>query len=106
MVQWFRIHLPSRKMVLINLFEGQQMGIPSDASDKEPTCQCRRHKRRGFDPWLGKIPWRRARQPTPVFLSRESHGQRSLAGCSPWGHKESDTTERLGISTMYFGMHI
>ena len=38
-------------------------------------------------------PWRRKRQPTPVFLPGESHGQRSLAGCSPWGHKESDMNE-------------
>ena len=37
-----------------------------------------------FSPWVGKIPWRRAWQPTPVFLPGESHGQRSLAGCSPW----------------------
>ena len=59
----------------------------------EPSCQCRRHKRCEFDPWVGKIPWRRAWQPTPVFLPGESHGQRSLAGCSPWGHKELDTTE-------------
>ena len=50
---------------------------------KEPTCQCRKHKRRGFDPWVGNISWRRARQPTPVFLPGESHGQRSLAGHSP-----------------------
>ena len=47
----------------------------------------------GFHPWVRKIPWRRAWQPTPVFLSRESRGQRSLAGYSPWGLKESDTTE-------------
>ena len=47
-----------------------------------------------FDPWVGKIPWRRAWQPTPVFLPGESHRQRSLAGYSPWGHKESGTTER------------
>ena len=46
-----------------------------------------------FDPWLRKIPWRRARQPTLVFLPGESHGQRSLAGYSPWGCKEPDTTE-------------
>ena len=45
--------------------------------------------------WVGKIPWRRAGQPTPVFFPGESHGQRSLVGYSPWGHKESDTTERL-----------
>ena len=57
---------------------------------KEPTCQ---HKRCGFDPWLRKIPWRRAWQPTPVFLSGESHEQRSLVGYSPQGRKELDMTE-------------
>ena len=57
------------------------------AGGKEPTCQCRRPKRRGFDPWAGKIPWRRKWQPTPVFLPGESHGQRSLMGYSPWGRK-------------------
>ena len=46
-------------------------------------------------PWVGKIPWRRERQPTPVFLPREFHGQRTLAGNSPQGHKEPDTTEQL-----------
>ena len=45
---------------------------------KKPACQCRRHKRQGFDPWVGKIPWRKAWQPPPVVLPRESHGQRSL----------------------------
>ena len=45
---------------------------------KKPACQCRRRKRCGFDPWVGKIPWRRAWQPTPVFLPGESHGQKSL----------------------------
>ena len=49
----------------------------------------------GFDPWVGKIPWRRKWQPTPVLLPGESHGGRSLVCYSPWGHKESDTTERL-----------
>ena len=48
-----------------------------------------------FDPWIGKIPWRRKWQPTPVFFPREFHGQRSLVGHSPWGHKESDPTEWL-----------
>ena len=65
---------------------------PGGASGKEPVCHCRRG---GFDPWLGKIPWRRAWQPIPVFLPGKSHGQKSLAGYSPWGRKESDTTERL-----------
>ena len=45
-----------------------------------------------FAPWVGKIPWRRKWQPTPVFLPEESHGQRSLGGYSPWGRKEPDTT--------------
>ena len=52
-----------------------------------------RHKRLRFDPWVGKIPWRRKWQLTPVFLPGESHGQRSLVGYSPGGHKELDMTE-------------
>ena len=70
-------------------------GFPGGASGKEPPCQCKRHKRRGFNLWAGKIPWKRAWQPTPVFLPGESHGQKSLAGYSPWGHNELDTTEQL-----------
>ena len=57
--------------------------------------QCRSCRRLGFNPWDGKVPWRMKWQPTPVFLTRESHGQRSLAGYSPGGHRESDTTEQL-----------
>ena len=75
------------------LREKHFVGFPGGASGKESACQCRRHKRHGFNPWVGKIPWRRARQPTPVFLPGESHGQRSLVGNSPQGHKESDITE-------------
>ena len=52
----------------------------------------------GFNPWVRKIPWRREWPPTPVFLPGESHRQRSLAGYSPWGHKELDTTKRLTLS--------
>ena len=52
-------------------------------------------KRPEFKPWVRKIPWRRKWQPTPVFLPGEFHGQRSLVGYCPRGHKESDTTERL-----------
>ena len=68
-------------------------GILGGTRGKEPACQCRRWNRRGFDPWVGKIPWSRIWQPTPVFLPGESHGQRSLVGYSPWGRKESDMTE-------------
>ena len=71
--------------------------FPDGTSGKEPTCQCRRRERCEFDPWVRKIPWRRARQPTPVFLPGESHGWRSLVVYSPWGSKESDTTEQLQL---------
>ena len=59
------------------------MGFPGGAGGKEPTYQRRRYKRRGFDPWVGKIPWRRAWKPTPLFLPRQFHGQRSLVGHHP-----------------------
>ena len=49
------------------------------------------------DPWDGKIPWRRKWQPTPVSLPGISHGQRSLVGCNPWGHKELGKTEQLTL---------
>ena len=74
-------------------------GFPGGTSGKEPACQCRRHKRCGFDPWVGKIPWRRAWQPTPGFLPGESHGQRSLAGYSPQGCKQQDMTEATYVIT-------
>ena len=64
-------------------------------SGKELACQCRRLRRHGFDPWPGKIPWRKKWQPTPVFLPGKHHGQRSLAGYRPWDHKQSDMTEWL-----------
>ena len=63
-------------------------GIPGGSGSK----QCLQCKRPGFEPWVGKIPWRRAWQPTPEFLL-ESHGQRSLAGYSPWGHKETQLSD-------------
>jgi len=71
---------------------------------KKPTSQCRRCKRHGFEPWVRKIPLRRAWLPTPVFLSGESHGQRSLAGYNPWDCKELDTTEQLSMHQKYRGL--
>ena len=65
------------------------------ASGKEFVCQWRRHKRQGFDLWVGKIPWRRKWQPAPIFLLGKSHGQRSLVGFTPWDCKELDKTEWL-----------
>ena len=68
-----------------------------DASGSEPACQCRIQKRCGLDSWVRKIPWRRAWQPTPVLLSGESHGQRSLVCCGHWGHTESDILKQLSM---------
>ena len=59
------------------------MGFPGGSDAKEPACQCRRHKRCRFDPWVRKIPWQRAWQLTHVFLPGEFHGQRILMGYSP-----------------------
>ena len=75
------------------LYQLSHKGSPGGTSGKEPACQCRRQRCR-FEPWVRKIPWRRAWQPTPVFLPGESHGQRSLVGHSPHGHQESDMTEK------------
>ena len=67
----------------------RQVGLPS----KGLACQSRRPKNCGFDPWVGKIPWRREWQSMPVFLPGESHEQRSLMGSRPWSHTEPHTTE-------------
>ena len=69
-----------------NTFTAELKDFPGGASGKEPACQCRRLR---FNPWVRKIPWRRAREPTPALLPGDFHGQRSLADYSPWGHKES-----------------
>ena len=69
-------------------------GFPGGIIGEEHACQCRRHKRHGFDIWVRKMPWTWYWQPTPVFLPGESHGQGSLASYSPWRCKESDMAER------------
>ena len=68
------------------------VGFPDSSVGKESACNAEEPR---FDPWVGKIPWRREWQPTPVFLPREFLGQRNLVGYSPWGCKESDMTEQL-----------
>ena len=73
-------------------------GASQSASGKEPTCPCRWHNRHGFRPWVGKIPWRRAWQPTPAFSPGEPHGQRSLTGQSQtWLKWFSTHTHSVGI---------
>ena len=61
--------------------------LPRWLKGKESTCQCRRSRRRRFNPWVGKMPWRKKWQLTPVFLPRKSQGLKSLMGYSPWDHK-------------------
>ena len=60
------------------------LSLPRWRGHKESTCQCRRRR---FNRWVRKIPWRRKWQPTPVYLPGESHGQRSLVSYRPWGCK-------------------
>ena len=62
-------------------------------------------RRRRFDPWVGQIPWRRAWQPTPVFLPGESQGQGSPVGCRLWGRTESDMTEVTQLYLQVFEPH-
>ena len=73
---------------------GTAEGFPGGTSGKGLARQ-RSHRRHGCHPWAGKSPWRRKRQPTPVFLPEKSHGQRSLVGYSPWGGKDLNTTLQL-----------
>ena len=73
-------------------------GFPGGASGKESACQCRRHKRCGFNLRARKIPWNRKWQPVQGFLPGKFNGQRSLVGYNPWGCKESDMTENTHLS--------
>ena len=75
-------------------------GFLGGTSGKESTCQFKRHKRLKFNPWVGKIPWRGKWHSTPVLLPGKSHGQSSLMGYSPWGHKESDTAEVMSTKCL------
>ena len=78
-----------------------QQGLPRWLSGKEATCQLRRRR---FKPWVGKSPWRREWQSTPIFLPGKSHGQGSLVGYGSWDCKESDTTERLSVTLQERGI--
>ena len=74
------------------------MGVPCGSAGKESACNARRP---GFDPWVGKIPWRRERLPPPVFWPGESHGLSSPRGC-----KESYATERLSLSLSSLSLYV
>ena len=60
---------------IVNSKSATHSGLPRWLSGKEHACQCRRHRRHGFNPWIRKIPWRRKWQPTPAFLPGKAHGQ-------------------------------
>ena len=77
------------------------LGFPDSSVGKESTCQCRRHKRCMLDPWVGKISWRRAWQPTPVFLLGKSHGQRSLMVYSLWITKSQTRLKWFSMHAMF-----
>ena len=83
-----------------------QSGLPRWCSGKESTCQCRSHRGCEFNSWVGKIPWRRKWQPTPVLFTGKFHGQESLAGYSPWGCRESGMTEWLSMHTHLFSKEL
>ena len=76
--------------------------LPRWHSGKESACQCRRFERRGFNPWVGKIPWSRKWKPTPIFLPGKSHGQRSPVGYSLWDCKELDLSEHASLHLPFF----
>ena len=94
---WGRTHRKTGSHVQIAehilILQGGQKDIYLFLSGEEPVCQCWRHKRHGFNPWVGKIPCWGEWLPTLVFLPGESQGQRSLMSYSPWRSRESDTTE-------------
>jgi len=78
------------------------LGFPDGSDDKDSACQCRRCKRHRFNPFVGKISWRKKWQHTPVFLSGKFHGQGNL-GATVYGTTELDRTEQLSTSS-YIGM--
>ena len=82
---------------MLGTLQGTKEARSGGSDDKEYACNA---GDLGSIPGLGRVPWRREWLPTPVFLARKSHVQRSLAGCSPWDSKESDTTERLTLSLL------
>jgi len=103
--KYFRLTSCSLPLHEIIIRSTLPMGFPGGASSKESACQRRRHKRHKFNPWVKKIPWRRKWQSIPVFLLGKFHGQRSLAGYSPWGRKEPDMTEHTHMPSYWRGIN-
>ena len=83
-------------LLFLKLLHTSPQGFPGGTTGKESACQCRRHK---FDSWVEKIPWRRAWQPTPLFLPGRSHGQRSLGGYDRGVEKSRTRLKQLSMHT-------
>ena len=90
--QWVKWNNEKSTSFLVFSISVSHEGRPRWLSDNESACQCRRHRRREFNPWVRKIPWRREWQPAPIFLPGKSHG---LVGYCPWCCKMLDMTEWL-----------
>ena len=90
------------RVLLPGVLPSSSLDFRGGARGKEPACQCRRHRRRRFDPRVAKIPWRRKWQPTPVLLPGESSGQRSLVGYSPRGCKSLMQLKQLSMHACLF----
>ena len=88
----FHCRLNGLVILILSIFS-LYLGFPGGSVAKKNCLQYGRCKKCRFDPRVRKIPWRRKWQPTAVFLPGKFHGQRSLVGYSPWGHKELDMTK-------------
>ena len=84
------------------LSDFHSLRLPRWLRGREFTCQCRRHRRHGFDTSVGKIHWRRKWHPTSVFLPGEFHGQKSLVGYSPWGHSQTWLSHRMCMHLSWY----
>ena len=101
LLQWFRLKTMTHQYgieILWHIENSRSHGLPWWLRRQSVCLQCGKP---GFNSWVGRIPWRRKWQPTPVLLPGKSHARRILVAYSPWGRKESDTTERLHF---YFQM--
>ena len=87
-------------IIMINVFGIIVWGLPTWHTGEEPTCQCRRHKRCRFHPWVREIPWKRKWKPASYSCPEKFHGQRSQVGCSLWSHKELAMAEGLSTCTV------
>ena len=93
------IFLTSAYIFFYKLSFWPQQGLPRSPGSKESICQCRRHRRLGFDPWVGRTPWHRKWQPSPTFLPGNPYGRRSLVSHSPGRGQKSDTAEQQHMCT-------